>query len=197
MSEISITEPTWCNFHSVYLKIKGLYRFRALLAHPQEALHKRHLVYYVRMSAGCATVVVKLQSWHSQLTLYARNIPSAVCAVPPEDEQVMLETCRGPWFSINWMKIASCWFRYTDILWCTVSKTLRLSEMSCFHDLEKTGIFVALNRIVRDKGREFFKIRKTWNSPDKAKTNGIHTCRPSERNPQIGRHLNQRINLTF
>jgi hypothetical protein len=28
--------------------------FRALLAHPQEAPHKRHLVYFVRvMSVGC------------------------------------------------------------------------------------------------------------------------------------------------
>jgi hypothetical protein len=35
------------------------------------------------------------QSWHSQLTLHARNIPSAVCVAPPEDEQVILETCRG------------------------------------------------------------------------------------------------------
>jgi hypothetical protein len=26
----------------------------------------------------------------------------------------MLETCRGPWFPINWMKIASRWFHYTD-----------------------------------------------------------------------------------
>jgi hypothetical protein len=42
-----------------------------------------------------------LQSCHSQLTLYARNIPNAVCAAAPEDEQVMLETCRGPWFSIK------------------------------------------------------------------------------------------------
>jgi hypothetical protein len=25
----------------------------------------------------------------------------AVCAVPPEDEQVMLETCRGPQFLVN------------------------------------------------------------------------------------------------
>jgi hypothetical protein len=31
----------------------------------------------------------------SQLTLYARNIPNVVCGAPPEDEQVMLETCRG------------------------------------------------------------------------------------------------------
>jgi hypothetical protein len=45
--------------------------FRALLAHPQEARHKRHLVYCVRiMSVGCGTA-------------------------PPEDEQVMLETYRG------------------------------------------------------------------------------------------------------
>jgi hypothetical protein len=26
---------------------------------------------------------------------YARSIPSAACGAPSEDEQVMLETCRG------------------------------------------------------------------------------------------------------
>jgi hypothetical protein len=41
------------------LRIKGLYMFRALLAHPLEVLHKRHLVYCLRvMSVGCGTVVV-------------------------------------------------------------------------------------------------------------------------------------------
>jgi hypothetical protein len=54
-----------------------------------------------------------LQSLHNQLT-HSRNIPSAVFAAPPEDEQVMLETFRGPWFSINWMKSASRWFHYTE-----------------------------------------------------------------------------------
>jgi hypothetical protein len=34
------------------LRIKGLYMFRAILTHPQEVLHKRHLVYCVRMSVG-------------------------------------------------------------------------------------------------------------------------------------------------
>jgi hypothetical protein len=69
--------------------------FRALFAHPQEALYKRHLVYCVRiMSVGCGRVAV--QPCHSQLTFYARNIPNAVCIAPPEDEQIMLETCRGP-----------------------------------------------------------------------------------------------------
>jgi hypothetical protein len=53
------------------LRIKGLYMFRALLAHPQEVLHKRHLVYCVR-------------------------VISVVCAEHPEDEQVVLETCRDP-----------------------------------------------------------------------------------------------------
>jgi hypothetical protein len=38
------------------LRIKILYMFRKLLAHPQEALHKRHLVYCVRgMSVGCGS----------------------------------------------------------------------------------------------------------------------------------------------
>jgi hypothetical protein len=69
--------------------------FRALLAHPQEVLHKQHLVYCVRMSVGCDTVAVSLHPCHSQLTLHARNIPDAVCLAPPEDEKVMLETCRG------------------------------------------------------------------------------------------------------
>jgi hypothetical protein len=69
--------------------------FRALLAHPQEAIHKRHLVYCVRvMSVGCTRIEVGLQPWCNQLTYHERNIPSAVCTAPPEDEQVMLETRR-------------------------------------------------------------------------------------------------------
>jgi hypothetical protein len=69
------------------LLIKDVYMFRALLAHPQEALNKRHLVYCVRVtSVGCTRIGVEL----------ARNIPSVVCVAPPENEQIMLETCRGP-----------------------------------------------------------------------------------------------------
>jgi hypothetical protein len=59
-------------------RIKGLYMFRALLAHPQQALHKRHLVYCVRVMTVCCTrtgvelvsvqTPVPLQSWWSQLT---------------------------------------------------------------------------------------------------------------------------------
>jgi hypothetical protein len=45
-------------------------------------------------SVGCAMVAVSLQSWYSQRTQY--TIPSAVCSANPEDEQVMLEACRGP-----------------------------------------------------------------------------------------------------
>jgi hypothetical protein len=44
------------------LRIKSLYMFRALLAHPQELLHKRHLVYCVGMSVGCATIAVSLHA---------------------------------------------------------------------------------------------------------------------------------------
>jgi hypothetical protein len=55
-------------------------------------------------------------NWHYTHALYQK----AVCVAPPEDEQVMLETCRGTWFSINWMKSASRWFHYTDILLISV-----------------------------------------------------------------------------
>jgi hypothetical protein len=59
------------------LRIKGLYILRALLAHPQEALHKRQLVYCVRvMSVSCTKIGdplhtrigIPLQSWCSRLT---------------------------------------------------------------------------------------------------------------------------------
>jgi hypothetical protein len=65
-------ETNVMHFSFNFLRIKGLCMFRALLAQPQEVLHKQHLVYCVRiMSVGCGTFVVSLQ-------------------------QVMLETCRGP-----------------------------------------------------------------------------------------------------
>jgi hypothetical protein len=95
-------ETNVIHFSFNLVRIKGLYTFRALFAHPQVALHKRHLVYCVRMPQP--TDIIRTQ--------YTK----AVCAGPPEDKQVMLETCRGPWFSLNWMKSASRWFHYTDIL---------------------------------------------------------------------------------
>jgi hypothetical protein len=71
------------------LRIKGIYTFRALLTHAQEALNKRHLVYCGRvMSVGCSNPGAA--NWQ-----HTRNIPSAVCEEPPEDEHVMLETLRG------------------------------------------------------------------------------------------------------
>jgi hypothetical protein len=71
------------------LRTKCLYMFRALLGHPQKALHKRHFIYCVRvMSVGC--------SWMQPIDITRRNIPSAACEAPPKDEQVMLETCTGP-----------------------------------------------------------------------------------------------------
>jgi hypothetical protein len=58
------------------LRTKGLYMFRALLAHPQKVLHKRNLVYCVRViSVGC------YQGWS---------------VTGPENEKVMLDTCKDP-----------------------------------------------------------------------------------------------------
>jgi hypothetical protein len=62
---IQYSEINVMHFLFSLLRIKGLYIFRALLAHPQEMLNKRHLVYCVRvMSIGC------YQDWSgsSQLT---------------------------------------------------------------------------------------------------------------------------------
>jgi hypothetical protein len=43
------SEANVMNFLLNLLRIKGLYMFRALFAHPQKALHKRQLVYCVRV----------------------------------------------------------------------------------------------------------------------------------------------------
>jgi hypothetical protein len=48
--------------HSLFnpLRINGIYTLRTLPAHPQEVLHKRHLVYCVRvLSVGCTRTEVK------------------------------------------------------------------------------------------------------------------------------------------
>jgi hypothetical protein len=66
LHKVRKTAETWYSKTNVMhfllnlLIIKGLYRFRVLLAHPQEALYKRHLVYCVRIMSGL--------QWCSQLT---------------------------------------------------------------------------------------------------------------------------------
>jgi hypothetical protein len=70
--------------------------FRALLAHPQDAFPHTALGTLLATIAVSLQSWASLQSWYSRLTLYARSIPSVVCGAPPEDEQVMLTTCRGP-----------------------------------------------------------------------------------------------------
>jgi hypothetical protein len=70
------SEPNVMHLLFSLLRIKGLCKFRALVAHPQEAHHKRHL-YIAYMLCQLAA-------------------PSSFCVAPPEEEQVMLETCRGP-----------------------------------------------------------------------------------------------------
>jgi hypothetical protein len=108
------------HFSYSLLRIKGLYIFRALLAHPEVPDIISMQYTKCRLCSTSGGWASTLQPYHSQLT-YACNIPNAVCGASPEDEQVMLEKCRGLGFSINWMKSASRWLHYTDILWCTVS----------------------------------------------------------------------------
>jgi hypothetical protein len=132
VSQCVYHETNVMHFSFNLLRIKCLYMFRWILTHPREAHHKQHLVYCVRMSVSCGKVPLLIlrrrftnDIWYIAC-VYARNIPYAVCVTPPADEQVFLETYRGPWFSINSMKSASRWLDCTDILWCTVSTTLTL-----------------------------------------------------------------------
>jgi hypothetical protein len=65
------------------LRIKGLYTFRALLAHPQEALNKRHLVYCMRiMSVGCGTVAI---NWMKSASRWFHHTDILWCTVSYTD----------------------------------------------------------------------------------------------------------------
>jgi hypothetical protein len=58
------SETKLIHFSFNFLRIKGLYMFRASLAHLQEVLHKQHLVYCVHVkSVGCYLTPVPSQSW--------------------------------------------------------------------------------------------------------------------------------------
>jgi hypothetical protein len=55
------SETNMMHFLFNLIRIKGLNMFQALLAHPQEVLHKPHLVYCVHaMSLGCTRIGVEL-----------------------------------------------------------------------------------------------------------------------------------------
>jgi hypothetical protein len=63
ISRFQYSETNAMHFLFSLSRIKGLYMFRALIAHPQEALYKRHLINCVRvMSVGC-TRTGQLFSW--------------------------------------------------------------------------------------------------------------------------------------
>jgi hypothetical protein len=61
--ELQYSKTNMMNFLFSVLRIKGLYMFQALLADPQEALHKWHLVYCMCvMSVGCTRIAVEHHS---------------------------------------------------------------------------------------------------------------------------------------
>jgi hypothetical protein len=61
------------------LRIKSFYIFRALLAHPQQVLHKRHLVYCVRvMSVGCTRINVEPRGMNSYELSPSKTLSTAL-----------------------------------------------------------------------------------------------------------------------
>jgi hypothetical protein len=125
---ISIMNPTWCAFIHFIENQRPVHVLNITCSSSGGATQTAFGIlreYNVStLWHGCSFTA------HSQL-IYARNILNAVCAAAPEDEQVMLETYKRP-LILNKLneKCISC-FHYTDILWCTVSKTLNWT-CTCF-----------------------------------------------------------------
>jgi hypothetical protein len=159
---------TRCTFYSILLRIKGLYMFRALLFYPREALNKRHLVYCVRvMSVGCGTIAVKAL---------------------PEDEQVILQTGRGPYYLIKLNEkcitlVSLYWFLFITNFVCVVlsvllnncvldttrnaGEKLKRNDCLCIYvctrNLHETSSFVAYKTCIDDKKKIFYFTRGKLN----------------------------------
>jgi hypothetical protein len=105
------------------LRIKGLYMFRSLLAHPQEPLHKRHLVYCMLiMSVGCATIADSLQSWHK--VAHVGFIRLALIEVT-----ILLDS-QGSEYEQSKKKVVTCTFSVLFSLLQIRLRTLRQSQFA-------------------------------------------------------------------
>jgi hypothetical protein len=95
----------------------------------------------------CAQFRIAGNAWETWETVPLRA-SSITCSSSDSAAQrylvyCVLQACRGTWFSINWMKSASRWFYYADILWCTVNKTLGMPM--CFYilvNIYKTWLWI-------------------------------------------------------
>jgi hypothetical protein len=85
-------------------------------------------------SGGTTQTALGIQRAYNESYIIRTQYTKSRCVTPPEDEQVMLETCRGTEFLINWIKSASHWFNYTDALWCTVNKTLSSQNLKFYSE---------------------------------------------------------------
>jgi hypothetical protein len=107
------------------LRIKGLYMFRALLAHPQEVRHKQHLVYCVRvMSVDRTRIEVELRStptpvaanWHNTHAICQVCVcyitECAVCDLV-SDPAVECDVCIVARFVVSWMLLCT----WGPVLW--------------------------------------------------------------------------------
>jgi hypothetical protein len=75
------------------LRIKGLYKFRALLAHPQEVYTNYN---WYTAWALCRLVATGIGVERQPANIIRKQHTNVVYVSHPEDEQVMVETCRGP-----------------------------------------------------------------------------------------------------
>jgi hypothetical protein len=76
-----------------------------------------------------------------QPTLYACNIPNAVCVALPEDEQVTLETCRG---SLILNKLNEKCITFVSLYWHSVMHDRSLYWYTMMHGQKNSRLLVIL-----------------------------------------------------
>jgi hypothetical protein len=138
-------KPTWCTFHSIYWESRALTRlqFHCNCATANWHTHAAYQVPFVqdllRMSKQCSKHIEALDSHETAIMSQSTDIiltqyAKCCCGAPPEDEQAMFETCRGPWFPWNCNRVTINWY-YTHAIHQVlfVKHLLRMSKQCSKH----------------------------------------------------------------
>jgi hypothetical protein len=148
LSVYQCSETNLMHFLFSLLRIKGLYILQALLAHSQEALHKRHLKYCVRvMSVGC-TILVSLY-WdtmmHGQQNIKSLLYPNAywanIAEVWPEKNMFRTKFVEDKTYR-PWMKQRIVLTHWYTVLEETKKLDRSLMGMLCLYGNVRTNNFV-------------------------------------------------------
>jgi hypothetical protein len=127
MSASQYSETNVMNILFNLLRIKDLYMFRALLAHPQETLHTWHLIYCLRVtSVGCTILVQPTHITRKQYTKYRLCSASWRWA----------SNARNMWGPLILNKLTENCITLVSLYWYTMTQVSKTLMSACYSIVE-------------------------------------------------------------